>query len=164
MDIWLISDTHFNHERVKEYESRPDNFDELIWKGLEIIPDNATLIHLGDICIGGDKRVHDKLSEYKFKKILVRGNHDSKSNSWYLNHGWDFVCRELGDKLYGKHILFTHIPFMYDKEHYDVNIHGHLHRNRHRGSSDDFNFNDRVFKLISVEFNNYKPIRLNSII
>jgi calcineurin-like phosphoesterase family protein len=60
-----------------------------------------TVIHLGDICIGNDQEVHDQLFSaggcFGFKKtILVRGKHDKKSLNWYNEHGWDFVCDQIG--------------------------------------------------------------------
>ena len=77
------------------------------------------------------------VDELKCKKILVKGNHDSKSNSWYLEHGWDFVCEEFKDTLYGKNILFSHYPKVWDGV-YDLNIHGHFHNSDHRRHEEIF--------------------------
>ena len=55
MKIYLITDTHFFHSKMLEYENRPPDFNEKIIKGLAQIPMGAMLIHLGDLCIGRDK-------------------------------------------------------------------------------------------------------------
>jgi len=72
--IWIISDTHFNHEKLKTMgNGRPDNYEELIMKGLKVIKSGDTIIHLGDFCIGKDEEWHMKwYQELKgVKKILV---------------------------------------------------------------------------------------------
>jgi calcineurin-like phosphoesterase family protein len=141
-----------------KYCGRPENFNELIWKGLEGLPKGCTLIHLGDICIGRDVETHDRIKLLPYKKILVKGNHDKKSNSWYLSHGWDFVCNSFSDIILGKNILFSHKPA--DYSYYDdLNIHGHTHNN---DIVDDIEDNKRI--LYAQEYNNYKPIKIETII
>jgi len=83
MNIWLCADTHFFHSKIIEYEGRPANFADKIMKGLRRIPDEALLIHLGDLCIGRDKEAIKLMQELKCRKILVRGNHDQKSIGFY---------------------------------------------------------------------------------
>lgn len=163
-NIYIISDTHFNHtDKMIEYCGRPENYNELIWKNLKQLKDDDILIHLGDVCIGKDREVHKKLQEFKFKKILVRGNHDKKSNSWYLNNGWDFVCEEFKDTLFGKNILFSHMPKVWDGV-YDLNIHGHFHNSDHRRQEPElFKIKNGYQKLFALEYTNYKPINLNTL-
>jgi calcineurin-like phosphoesterase family protein len=164
MTTWLISDTHFGHKKMEELCNRPPNFDVAILDNLiRSIRPTDTLIHLGDICIGKDDFWHKQLMDnVGGRKWLVKGNHDRKSTTWYMEHGWDMVCDQFSDKLFGKRIIFSHAPFMYDTYKYDINIHGHLHNNIHRGSNDEFNVEGRVSKLVSVEFSDYKPISLKS--
>ena len=165
MNTWLIADTHFGHEREIEF-GRPVGFEDQILKNLiEILKKDDLLLHLGDFCIGSDTFWHHKFMQAVVcKKILVAGNHDKKSNNWYLEHGWDFVCRHFADRYFGKSVLFSHEPYPYDVAWYDLNIHGHLHNNRHRGTTEDFIFNGRVYKLVSMEFLNYKPVSLESLL
>jgi calcineurin-like phosphoesterase family protein len=133
MKTWLITDTHFNHKRLINW-GRPENFEELIRESCKKIKPEDTLIHLGDICIGGDEEASKFFTNLKCKrKILVRGNHDNKSYSWYYRMGWDFVCENFRMRYKGKEILFSHMPIL--AEHtvqttylpVDMNIHGHLH-------------------------------------
>jgi calcineurin-like phosphoesterase family protein len=164
----LTSDTHFGHEKIKRL-GRPDNFEELIRANLKAkVKPCDLLIHLGDVTLGGNGQ--NKADNMWFKEnlgcktVLVLGNHDNKTIHWYQENGWDFVCESFHRQVNGQEVLFSHIPQIYNTERYDVNVHGHLHANRHRGSSDDFEFRGRTFKLVSLEFSNYQPIDLEKLI
>lgn len=155
--IYLIADTHFNHKKMVEHQHRPNNFDELIWNSLNKLPADCTLIHLGDICMGDDDYVHALLSTLPYKKILIKGNHDKKTNTWYLKHGWDFVCEQLSDHYYGYYITFSHRPIEGIQ---NINIHGHLHSDKHREDEVKSFYKPKLHKLFSLEQANYKPISL----
>lgn len=156
MSIYIISDTHFNHTRqMIEYCQRPVNYEELLVKNLSTLTEKDILIHLGDISIGKDAFIHETIIKpLKCKKILVRGNHDKKSNSWYLRNGWDFVCEEFVDTLFGRTILFSHEPASHNG--CVLNIHGHLHN-----KPTDL---PEYFKLYSAENEKYKPVDLEKFI
>lgn len=127
MNYYLTTDTHFNHTKMIEYCNRPENFEGIILENiLKVVKDDDVLIHLGDICIGKDEENHIFIQSLKCKKILVKGNHDNKSNQWYLEHGWDFVCDKFYMKFEGKIICFSHTP-QKDNGDFDINIHGHFH-------------------------------------
>ena len=153
--IYVIADTHFNHKKILEFCKRDVDYESKIWKGLFSLKSEDILIHLGDICIGGDLEVHEKIANLNPKKILVRGNHDKKSNNWYLNHGWDFVCETFSNKYHGMNVLFSHKPLPWDGV-YDINIHGHLHDLSHRPNEKMHFMN----YLISIEKMGCLPISL----
>lgn len=161
MKINIISDTHFGHEKIIEYCKRPHNCDEIMLENLRLLPKDSLLIHLGDICIGNDAKWHEAMDEAIPKevcRILVRGNHDSKSDYWYMNNGWHFVCKEFKNKYFGKNIVFTHIPI--PNLHGYLNVHGHLHNIGHRDEECSFAINSVSHILYSPELFNYKPINL----
>jgi calcineurin-like phosphoesterase family protein len=162
----ILSDTHLRHTRIIEY-GRPQNFEELLISGFKTINPSEILVHLGDICIGQDKIVHDDIIQKIncFKKILVLGNHDNKSMTWYYDNGWDCVCRSLSIKYNDKRILFTHAPKK-QSESFDLNIHGHLHTMERPERIDEFGsvYNPEYHKLISMEYSKYLPISLDKII
>jgi len=88
--IWLLSDTHFWHENIGKYCSRPERWQEKIitnWRQLVLEKDHV--IHLGDVAfkVGKDlvKRLMDSLPGVKH---LVRGNHD-KGVQWMSDVGFD---------------------------------------------------------------------------
>jgi calcineurin-like phosphoesterase family protein len=127
-----------------------------------------TVIHLGDICIGNDQEVHDQLFSaggcFGFKKtILVRGKHDKKSLNWYNEHGWDFVCDQIGLEFHGLDILLSHRPMPPDTWRYRYNIHGHTHGNMHR-AEEYAGWYDTSFHIdISPEIVGYQPVRLDTL-
>lgn len=183
MKIWLITDTHFNHrEKMKLYCNRPDDYEDRLAKGMFSLGSEDLLIHLGDVCIGEELKIHNEIIErMACRKILVRGNHDNKSDNWYLTHGWDFVCFKFQAKYYGKTIMFSHMPQVYSKEidllfgagSYDINIHGHFHNMNNKLMDEDWEKQNAEYvskhdispvnsrsRLLAVEYTNYQPIAL----
>jgi len=159
MNIWLITDTHFGHEKIREYCGRPENFERIIFKYLVPIPESDALIHLGDVCLGKEAEIHARYIEpLRCRKWLVRGNHDQRPNTWYLQHGWDFVCEEFGYVHTGKRILFSHTPVNWDKS-FDVNIHGHSHN-----SEPSLPIASEHHILLAIEYTEYKPVTLASLL
>ena len=111
MKYWIISDTHFRHKLLVEIWDREKWFETTIIRNLRQIPNEDTLIHLWDICIWYDKKVHDWIiSTLGCKKILVLWNHDKKSNQRYTENWRDFVCNSITINKYWKEVLLVHIP------------------------------------------------------
>lgn len=161
MKIWLITDTHFNHTKLVDY-GRPTGFEEKIKKHLfEKISSGDLLIHLGDICIGNDEESSNYFGQMPCKKWLLLGNHDHKSVSWYISHGWDFVGKTMSQKMFGKKILFSHMPQTIGLDNYDCNIHGHLHDNVHRFPEYAHVLTPKHF-LLAMEHTNYEPVLLET--
>ena len=165
MKYFIISDTHFNHvEKMCKWCGRPKDYEKKLWKALDDLPDDCTLIHLGDVCIGNDERVHNRMGTLRYKKILVKGNHDKKSNTWYLNKGWDFVCEQFSDTIYGKRVLFSHKPAKFDGK-YEINVHGHFHNTTHRSQEPELvEIYNELQKLYACEYEKYTPVSLESFI
>lgn len=161
-DYWLISDTHFNHLRLEEWNKRSGSWQEELWSGLLGIPKEDTLIHLGDICIGHDQEIHEKISILPCKKILVRGNHDKKSHQWYSDHGWDFVCDGLELLFNGHYLHLTHRPAR-PQGNTTWNIHGHTHGYIHNDEDYKDYYSDQYHIDISPEIVGYKPIILETL-
>lgn len=180
MKYWIITDTHFGHDKMQQYCGRPSDFENKILKALEQIQEEDVVIHLGDFCIGNDEMWHEKWNNALFlhtRKILVRGNHDKKSNTWYYAHGWHAVCENLTIRYLHKNITFSHIPI---KDIKNLNIHGHFHNNLHRllqgiyviegekeRNDEDFPlelYNKNIYKLLAIEDTNYKPVLLDNLL
>lgn len=160
--IWIISDTHFGHKKLIEW-GRPADFDEQIWRKFETqIKEGDVVIHLGDVCFGNDSEYNLRFTALKGRKyILVKGNHDNKSDSWYLDHGWDFVCESFSKTIKGKKVLFTHIPALKSDD-YDFNFHGHTHGNHHRASDKKkADYDPTWHKDFSPELVGYAPMIIN---
>ena len=166
MKYFITSDTHIGHRKIIEY-GRPDDYEDRIFKGFTSeLGDEDVFIHLGDICIGHDEENHEQLMRFvSGRKILVKGNHDHKSNSWYYRNGWDFVCDSFSLNYGGKRILFSHKPKQISKS-FDLNIHGHFHTMDRPDRIEEFQgeYDVKFHKLISLENNGYRLTNLDSLI
>lgn len=160
-NILIISDTHFFHRNLVTYCGRPKDFELKIEKGLRMVNPEDTLIHLGDIAMGNDLKAHERfIMPLACKKILIRGNHDKKSDNWYLNHGWNFVVETFSGKYFNKKILFSHLP-QKDDGSFDFNIFGHFHNTNFRKYEPEMASRlTPKHHLFALEYNDYKPIKL----
>ena len=160
MNYWLTTDTHFGHGRIIEFCGRPENFNEKIIRGLQVnVKPEDIIIHLGDVVFNNGDIYLKQFSDIPCKsKILLQGNHDKRSSNWYLDHGFNFVARHIGFEMFGKMILFSHIPEM-DLNNVDVNIHGHFHNTEHRRHEPELNVGSKHI-LIALEYTNYQPCNL----
>jgi len=161
MKYWITTDTHFEHKVLSEYYGRPDDVDNLIRKNIEkTINEDDILIHLGDVCIGEDKKNNNWFRDLGSRNILVKGNHDRKSHHWYMNNGWDLCVDRFDLEMFGKKIAFTHIPVGWDG-YFELNVHGHLHNANHRRHEEDIKkILNGYHKLLALEYNDYKLINL----
>lgn len=135
MKLWIIADTHFNHENIKRYQDRPDDFNEAIIRNWnKVVSFGDVVIHLGDVILGRDqeKALPSIMATLPGKKILCRGNHDPRPAQWYMERGFDFAC----DYFVYKDLAFSHAPLTplpfrtlsSSPQPVDRNIHGHFHR------------------------------------
>lgn len=164
MKYWIITDTHFNHKNIIEWTQRPQNFEAQILNGLMMLGKNDVLIHLGDVCVGKDSLAHKTfIQPLDCKKILCRGNHDRKSTSWYIKHGWDFVCDKFSMKYGGRDLVFSHIPVPPSMSREDYNIHGHFHNNDHRSTEPEIAaiYDESFHHLMALEIDGYHPVSLS---
>ena len=139
--IYLISDTHFNHKNIIQYEDRPFNSisemnDVMIKNWNSIITDEDTVIHLGDVGLGNEASLKYIVPSLKGHKILIRGNHDSKSKSFYLDCGFEEVLNNKIENIEGLVVYFSHRPESRpgDGSKYDIHIYGHVHSKDYHGS------------------------------
>jgi len=105
MEVWLITDTHFNHENIKRYCNRPDDFNERIirnWQRL-VVPEDL-VIHLGDVILGRNHTLSAIMRCLPGRKVLIIGNHDRESATFYMRHGFDFAC----ESMVFRKVLLTH--------------------------------------------------------
>ncbi len=164
---YLTADSHFGHKHLIKW-GRPEDFMEKILSNMENnIEKDGVYIHLGDICMGRDSYWHKELISKLFpstKKWLIKGNHDKKSDSWYMSNGWDFVAENITIKKFGLEIIFSHIPVDVRNMGDDVlNIHGHFHDSDFRKHEPHLAeiLCDRNL-LVAQEYLNYTPITLHS--
>lgn len=162
--IWLTTDTHFNHAKLVEW-GRPSDFEEKILRGLAQIKTGDMLIHLGDLAIGQDTEAIKRLQEATglVPIILIRGNHDNKSRTWYQRYGLLLLAGEIMLRVNGKNVLLTHIP-QPRREGIDHNVHGHTHGNGHRFKEIADIYEDGYHIELALETSGYQPWRLDRIV
>jgi len=134
--VWLISDTHFGHEKTCTVFKREDGsplrpfssaeeMDEFMVKAWnERVKPNDKVYHLGDVVI--NRKALNTLRRLNGDKVLIRGNHDIFKITDYLEHFRD---------IRGYHVMngmiLSHVPIHEDSiARFGTNIHGHLHANR----------------------------------
>ena len=172
MKIYLTSDTHFGHDKLSEVHGRPEDFGERLLASIKSRQGDL-LIHCGDFCIGEDDRhVKAYMAAAKGfqKKILIRGNHDKKSDYWYMARGFTFVTEAMLSEFFGQMLLFTHMPVKRDDGYWSphfpptFNIHGHLHGDAHRKLAMDESLYDRAYHYdLAPEIHDYKIVDLESL-
>ena len=171
-DIWVISDTHFNHAPIltfKDYAGKPprDGFTDvdhmnqvMLDNWASVVKPNDTVIHCGDVLFGMDKvdwltAVFAKLPG---KKRLVVGNHDNLKMLAPF-----FKDMQLWIDMSDKGLLFTHTPqhesTLAESHRFGdkplLNVHGHIHTNPSPAGP---------FKCVSVEQINFTPVDIQDLI
>jgi calcineurin-like phosphoesterase family protein len=105
------------------------------------------ILHLGDVAFGF-VNLKSLLNGLPGRKILIVGNHDAKSVSYYMSNGFSFAC---GGLLLSR-IYFTHEPAPVLPEGAEFNIHAHCHNSVPEGW--------RRYphcRLFALEYTNYEP-------
>ena len=92
LDTWIISDTHFFHENIGKYCSRPDNWQELIIKNWnDLVSPDETILHLGDFALGNKTNFDLLTGMLRGRLFLIQGNHDRISKSYCETRGVTLV-------------------------------------------------------------------------
>lgn len=164
LEIWLTSDTHFDHANIIKYEGRPfrDNLDMtevLISNWNSVVGPEDLIIHLGDVFFCGAERMAHISSRLNGRKILIRGNHDrGYTNTKFKKMGFDVFNYYFKDGF-----LLSHWP--QDDQALNVavsggylrgNIHGHVH-------GDISGLDQSIYRCVSVELTDYKPIKFSEV-
>ena len=137
-DIWVISDTHFQHyNMIHKFKTRPfdsiqEHDEKLINNWNSVVKPGDKVYHLGDVTFGDKDRyigsIHNRLHG---QKHLIVGNHDdvkflapyfAKVMLWRMFPDWG--------------LLLTHVPVhpstlgegRFGGEGM-TNVHGHIHQN-----------------------------------
>jgi calcineurin-like phosphoesterase family protein len=164
-NIWLISDTHFDHINILKYENRPFNdhlemTEKLIESWNKTVNHNDLIFHLGDVFFCKADRMSGIAAQLNGRKILIRGNHDKGySNTKFKKMGFDVY-----NYYYINNLLLSHYPqnelaLKTAIANTDLigNVHGHVH-------SEIEGLDQSIYKCVSVELTNYKPIHLDEVL
>lgn len=150
---FVIADTHFSHQKIIEYCNRPfKNLWEMdhnlikLWN--ESVSNKDYVFMLGDFAFGKEA-VKEITPMLNGRKILVKGNHDTYSNSFYRECGFEEVSKY---PILFDFCLMSHEPLLLSQTTPYFNFYGHVHQ--------DEKYSDTATsKCVSVERINYRPYK-----
>ena len=159
-NTFFIADTHFGHDAIMRYESRPfKNVEEqdalLIENWNRVVSDEDTVFLVGDFTAYGEEKSKDILSALKGKKVLVMGNHDTKTPAYYRSLGFEDAYPY--PIVYSNFWIVSHEPLYINTNMPYANIYGHVHANP------SYNSASPQSVCVSVERINYTPISMDAV-
>lgn len=181
-DIWVISDTHFNHANILKFTDntgkiiRGDKFsstkemDEfMVDRWNSVVKPGDKVYHLGDVMFGDPEYFAKLWTKLNGSKRLIVGNHDHIK---YLSSGGFFAKVQMWRMFPEFGLLFTHVPihpsnlrvFVAEGEYTEgdvgtvqktfLNVHGHIHQNPSP---------EGPYRNMSVEAINYTPVNIEDL-
>lgn len=169
-DFWVISDTHFCHKKIAEFEPIRQKFggtdDFIITQYLSLIRENDKVLFLGDIVFSPDKNFDRIMADIPGEKYLIMGNHDYGNPSRYEPYFKSMAgAMKTKDKL-----LFTHYPVHPSSLDGKINVHGHIHSGSVPdvyspipGSIDDSYVNVSIENSFNITKRWFSPIHISEI-
>jgi calcineurin-like phosphoesterase family protein len=166
-DVWVISDTHFNHanilnftkgdgSKVRDFESLDHMNQTMIDNWNSAVKPGDKVYHLGDVFFGPKEDFKKLWPRLNGKKRLVIGNHD---DVLFMSGGGFFNKVMLWRRF--EHLLLTHVPVHPStliESRFEgrqmVNVHGHIHSNKSP---------DGPYKCVCVEQTNYTPVHIEEL-
>lgn len=169
--VFLVSDTHFGHEKtcttfkkndgspLRPFSSAEEMDEEMIRRWNERVKPTDKVYHLGDVVIS---RKHlNTLRRLNGDKVLIRGNHDIFKLTDYTEHFRDIRSYHVMNGL-----ILSHIP-IHEQQlgRFGCNIHGHLHSNRvMRKNQYGVDEVDVRYHCVCVEQTDFTPILFEDVI
>jgi calcineurin-like phosphoesterase family protein len=172
-DIWVVSDTHFNHVNILRFTDsksgdliRPEFADVqemneiMIQRWNEVVRPGDKVYHLGDVVMGTDQESWMKRHWPRLmgQKRLIVGNHD---NIKMLASGGFFAKVEMWRVFSEFGLILSHVP-LHESGLYRgasegkqmLNVHGHIHQNASPKGP---------YRCVCVEQTNYRPINIEEL-
>jgi len=140
--IWYTSDPHFKHNNVIRFCDRPfkdtDEMDAaLVANYNKYVKEDDTLIFVGDVSLNKKNNIRPILNSIKCKnKILVQGNHDTKSA--LPRDCFTLITNRLSIRIAGHIVIVSHYPLKWPWwKHILMMAKGHKPRFRDRRPNDN---------------------------
>lgn len=152
-NIWVVSDTHFNHTNIIRYCNRPfSSIEEMNEKIIEnwnkTVQPGDIVYHLGDF--GYDYKIANRLIG---RKRLILGNHDDAKNKDLLSAFQKVLMWRMFPEF---KLLLTHVPVHESSLGFktEKNVHGHVHLN---------SVKDDRYINVCVEMIDYTPVNIETL-
>lgn len=155
---YFTSDLHIGHKNIlrltdRAYYSLDYMKQHMTMSWLRTVNKDDDVYILGDLALTGAQETRDFIGRLPGRKILIRGNHDRRSDAWYYSAGFTAVKTHMIIKVGNSVAHLSHYPFrprffqrlkylLFDRKQlrfldrlleYDKNIillHGHTHSKR----------------------------------
>lgn len=169
-NLWVISDTHFNHSRILEFHDEHGRFTRPGFSSVEemnehiiecwnsVVKPNDKVYHLGDVFFGRTSDYFSIWQRLNGKKRLVPGNHDRIP---FLVKNDFFEKVEFWRNFHEFGLLLTHTPVhdsIFEEARFEgkdtINVHGHIHRLSPPSSR---------HVCVCVEHTDYTPVNLEEL-
>lgn len=185
MSTFFLSDLHFGHAKILDYEPRrvkilgstiQEHDEALIRRINSMVKPTDTLYMLGDIGLEEYEYLANIIPRVNGRKILILGNHDRLPVAKYGRLGFVAVFYEAKIKIGKTYVLLAHHPYRipwykcllrrvpkdnharpFDRG--GFLIHGHIHSGKHHSLH---NVRGRQIH-VGVDANNYYPVQLEKI-
>lgn len=168
--VFLVSDTHFGHEKtctvfkredgspLRPFASAEEMNEVMVRRWNERVGPADKVYHLGDVVI--NRKYLSVLERLNGDKVLIKGNHDIFRLEDYTKYFRD---------IRGYHVMngmiLSHVPVHTDSlERFGCNIHGHLHANRVMKTDYGREVIDPRYFNVSVECIDFAPILFEDVI
>ncbi|NBO29921.1 hypothetical protein EB118_17115 [bacterium] len=168
---FLVSDTHFGHEKtctvfkradgspLRPFKDAEEMDEEMIKRWNDRVRPKDKVYHLGDVVI--NRKFLSVLGRLNGDKVLIRGNHDIFKLEDYTPYFRDIRgCHVMNG------MIFTHIPVHEESlGRFGTNVHGHLHYNRVMRMDTYLSKSvvDVRYHCVCVEQTDFAPITLEEV-
>ena len=167
--VWLVSDTHFGHEKtctvfkradgtpLRPFKSAEEMDEEMVRRWNERVRPGDKVYHLGDVVI--NRKCLKTLGRLNGDKVLIKGNHDIFKLEDYTQYFRDIRAYHVMNGL-----ILSHVPVHEDSlGRFGCNIHGHLHYQRvmkdfGKRVNSNIEIIDPRYWCACVEHTDYAPI------
>lgn len=127
MTVWFTSDTHFCHKKVsglRWFNSPAEHDEEVTRRWNSVVRHDDIVWLLGDVGVGHDSDILDRVRKLKGRKQLVTGNHDSchpmhrraRLNQYEWFGVFESIQAFAKVSVCGEDFLLSHFPYAGDTD------------------------------------------------
>jgi len=171
-NIWVISDTHFQHENILKFTDRDGSLirgarfssvkemdEAMIENWNSVVKPGDKVYHLGDVFFGSKETFIPLWKKLNGQKRLILGNHDDAK--FFAKH--ELVAKIDVWRMFPEFgLILTHIPLhesVFGEGRFRnfetvLNVHGHIHQNQSPTPN---------HRVVCVEHIDYTPINIEEI-
>lgn len=165
MSVFVVSDTHFQHQRICDYcpKSRPfdtvEEMNEAIVKNWNsIVSPDDVVYHLGDCFMGQIETVTEYGSRLNGEVHVIPGNHDTKKRIAEMEKlGWIIESKTYGFEYNDTNFIMIHErPEEMRGDSANIILYGHVHDAAPKGLV-DWTYH------VGVDTNDLTPVNIHDI-